>query len=168
MTNNFSLEEDADLINELKSEGENIKINIDYIKAKCPSSQNIDISGQFLEPNQINFLELFDMMIMDGFWELITTENNRYMHQQISMNSYLGDKIYQPSLYLIPPQQESSSKSYLNHRHASARCAIGRKFGVLKCKWGILRSRITIHNNKKKLDNIVIVLHVYLVLHSSS
>ena len=85
ITNNFSLNEDRDLVNELRSIGTDIDMDKEYLKSQCPSLSQLDLSFN-VEMSDINLLELLDMMLFDNFWDVITTETNRYMHQQISAN----------------------------------------------------------------------------------
>ena len=81
-----------------------------------------------------------------------------------------GDKIYSPSIYLISPFKGISAnpadeQSFFNFRHASARCAIERSFGVLKCRWSILRTMIMTRNDADKLENIIVVFVINVVLY---
>ena len=36
--------------------------------------------------SDVNLLELFNMLIFDNFWSVITTQTNTYMHQQFATN----------------------------------------------------------------------------------
>ena len=83
ISNGFTLEEDTGIVHNIRNHGHQIKVNLRYLKSKCSGLELLE-EVDLPVPYDLNILEIFDALVFPDFWNVVTTETNRYTLQEIA------------------------------------------------------------------------------------